>query len=133
MLTALASLNDEVFLRLALPVDTRELVVVSGFAGLIYARTADANANLVPAYHQETVGGVLSVQFGALPLAGSLEYNFVDQHGGPGDGPRADLRRHLFMLRLTAALEFGSGCRRSAKRPPHDAGEALNAARGQGT
>ena len=110
MMTALASLNDEVFARLALPVDQRELIVVSGYAGFIYARTADANANLVRAYDQETVGGLVSVQFGHLPLAGSLEYNFVDQHGGPGvliSVP--DLKRHVFMLHLTAALEFGPG------------------------
>jgi len=110
LLTALVSLNDQAFVRLALPVDPRELIVVSGYAGAIYARTADANATLVRAYDQETVGALVSVQFGMLPLAGSLEYNFVDQHGGPGViVPVPDILRHVFMLHLTAALEFGPG------------------------
>ena len=134
MLTALASLNDQVFVRLALPVDTRELVVVSGYAGFIYARTADANANLVRAYDQETVGAILSVQFGLLPLAGSLDYNFVDQHGGPGV--------LIAVLDLQAPRVHAAPHRRAGVRsgtPPLSEGgrlmmpeSAVNAARGQG-
>ena len=109
MLAALVTINDQAFLRLTLPVTERELVAVSAFAGYIYARGADAQANLSRAFDQQSVGARLSAMHDHLPLAVSIDYAFINQNGGPGVGGIAvpDLVRHTIMLSITSALSFG--------------------------
>lgn len=107
---AFASVNDQASLRLTLPLDTRELTIVSAIGGVIYARAADAQGNLSRAYDQQTGGVRVSGRHPRLPLSAALEYLFIHQNGGPGVGiPVQDLIRHTFMLHLTAAFSWGPG------------------------
>jgi hypothetical protein len=108
---ALATINDQIFLSLALPLRRDELVVVSGFAGLLYARTVDAQGDLIRAYDQRSAGARAAVRFGQLPVVGSMDYTFVDQNAGPGvgAGPILDLVRHTQMINVTGYLQWGPG------------------------
>jgi hypothetical protein len=109
MLTAQATINDQAYLRLVLPLSERELAAVAAIAGYIYARGADAQGNLYRAYDQQSLGARASMLIGRLPLSGSIEYTFVNQHGGAGltGAPTPDLIRHTIMLTLTGALSWG--------------------------
>jgi len=108
MLTAMATLSDQAYLRLTLPLSQREAAAISGIASYIYARGADAQGNLSRAYDQQSVGARASMLLGRLPLSGSIEYTYIHQNGGPGvAAPVADLDRHLVLISVTGAISFG--------------------------
>ena len=108
LLTALATINDEAFLRLTLPLSERAAAAVSGFVGFIYARAADLDGNLARAYDQQSAGARVSALIGHLPLSASIDYTFVHQDGGTAVGVTVpDLVRHTVMLSITGALWFG--------------------------
>jgi hypothetical protein len=107
---AFASVNDQASVRLVLPLDKRELMMVAATGALIYARASDAQGNLSRAYDQQTAGARVSARHDRLPFAAALEYQFIHQNGGPGVGvPVGDLIRHVFMLHITGAFSWGPG------------------------
>lgn len=107
---AFASVNDQASVRLVLPLDKRELMMVAATGAVIYARASDANGDLFRAYDQQTAGARVSARHERLPFAAAFEYQFIHQNGGPGVGvPVGDLIRHVFMLHITAAFSWGPG------------------------
>ena len=118
-----ATVNDQVLLRLSVPLDRGELVVLAGTASYSRARAADPNDPLAAIYNydQLAAGGVLSVRFKERPLFGSVAYSLMDQHGTApmGAGQTLNVVRHTVLINLTAAFMFGPGT------PPLMGGGAL--------
>lgn len=106
MFTALATINDQVFLNLTLPLSRSELLAIGGFAGLVRARTVDPTGELVTAFDQRTGGARVGKRFKELPLVAALEYSFIDQDGAGGF---VSLVRHLLLFHIAGTFQFGPG------------------------
>src|SRR5581483_8545735 len=104
------TVNDEAFLRLALPLTRSERVYVAGFASYIYARIPENQLDLRRAYDQQTAGASLTAQAKQLPLAAGLQYTITVQHGGNLQvGSAPDLERQVLMLTVTGLFAWGPG------------------------
>jgi hypothetical protein len=104
------TINDEAFLRLALPLTRNERVFVAGFGSAIYARVPENQLDFTRAFDQETVGASLTTQSAKLPLAAGLQYTFTIQHGGTSRlGGTPDVERQVLMLTVTGLFGWGPG------------------------
>jgi hypothetical protein len=106
-----ATINDQVMARLALPVNRNETVFVAAFGSYIFARVATAQGDLGRAFDQRNGGVEIAARPLQLPLAVSLQYTIVDQHGGHPAGSIAvpDLLRQSVMLTVGGVLAWGPG------------------------
>ena len=105
-----ATLNDAALARVALPLTRSDLLFVTGFAGLIYARIADNQGTLGRAFDQRTAGVALNGRLQSLPLAAELLYTIVDQNGGMIAGNMVpDFFRQTLMLNVTGVFMWGKG------------------------
>jgi hypothetical protein len=107
------TVNDQALARLVLPLTRRELVALAGFASYLYASTGEAYTRL---YDQRAAGAVLSARFARRPFWASLEYTYLDQHGGVvATAPTAPvqsagtLHRQVLILSVGGAFAWGPG------------------------
>jgi hypothetical protein len=107
MFTALATINDQVFLNLTLPLSRSELWAIGGFAGLVHARVVGPTGELVSAFDQRSAGARVGKRFKELPLVAALEYSVIDQDGSAGGF--VSLVRHLLMFHIAGTFQFGPG------------------------
>jgi hypothetical protein len=104
------TLNDEIVARAALPLTASELTLVSGYAGYLYSRIADADGTFHHAFDTRTAGAALTRKFRNRPFALSLLYTITDQKGvSIGGLPALDLERQTLMLTLTGIFAWGPG------------------------
>ena len=108
-----ATISDQIFFRLALPLGKSELYYVAGYGGYVYARTANDRLTLTRAYDQLMGGLSLSAHLRKLPIFASLTYLLVDQRGSgsPNDpqGEIPDLARQTVMVNVAGTFAFGRG------------------------
>lgn len=116
-----ATVSDQVLARLSLPLDKRELVILSGVGSYIFARLTDGQGNLTRGFTQWSAGPSLMVRFAHLPLLAAMEYTLTDQTGddGTGSGAIPSLVRQTLMITVGGTFAWGPGT------PPllHGAGE----------
>jgi hypothetical protein len=118
-----ATITDQVLLRLALPLDRRQTLFVTGFAAYLYARQVGTDVegtnDLTRLFDQITSGASLTARMSQHPFWASLAYTFVDQRGSTylvkqGTMPPAavrldDLRRRTLLLSAGGAFAWGPG------------------------
>jgi hypothetical protein len=108
-----ATISDQIFFRLALPLGKSELYYVAGYGGYVYARMANDRLTLTRAYDQLMGGLALSARLRRLPVFAALTYLLVDQRGsgGPNDpqGEVPDLARQTVMVNIAGTFAFGRG------------------------
>jgi hypothetical protein len=113
MFQAFATLNDSVFLRLTLPLDRSERIVIGGFAGISFADTIDTTGAQVDAYDQRTIGARLGARLRELPIVLAVDYTFVDQVGYPGAATvglsAQSFMRHTVFLTAATTFQWGPG------------------------
>jgi hypothetical protein len=104
------TVSDQALVRLALPLDIHELMVLSGVGGYTYARVADAEGRLVRGYDQWSAGASFAARLARLPLTGALEYSLAYQGGNTGSGGTIpSLVRQTVMLTVSGTFLFGPG------------------------
>jgi hypothetical protein len=107
-----ATVNDQVSLRLTLPLDRGEQVVLSGAAAYTRGRAAETSDAVAGAYDYDQISAssILSVRYRNRPFFGSLMYSVMDQRGTSSmTGQGLDVIRHTLMLNFTAAFSWGPG------------------------
>jgi len=105
-----ATISDMVMARVALPLSRSETFFVTGFAGYIYARIANNQGSLQRAFDQRTAGVALAARSHTLPLAGSLQYLIVDQHGSSQAGRVVpDFEQQMVLLTVSGVFRLGPG------------------------
>jgi hypothetical protein len=105
-----ATITDQLFVRLALPLGRSEVYYVTGFGGYIYARIADAQVALTRAYDQLTAGAALAATARLHPVGASLSYTALSQRGSSSpSGEIPDLARQIVMLNVFGTFTFGRG------------------------
>jgi hypothetical protein len=126
LFSGLATYNDALVLRAAVPLSRNEGFILAGFGSVIYAQMVDANGNLSRLYDQQSVGASLSSRILRSSFYGTLSYSFTHQNGStaiagaPGAVP--DLNRQTAMLGVigyfgwggVAAPAFGGGAMQPA-------------------
>ncbi len=106
-----ATVSDQVLARLSLPLDKRELVILSGVGSYIFARLTDGQGNLTRGFTQWSAGPSLMVRFAHLPFLGAVEYTLTDQTGddGTGGGVIPSLVRQTLMVTFGGTFAWGPG------------------------
>ena len=118
-----ATVSDQALLRLALPLNRRQTIFVTGFTSYLYARQIGADAegtnNLSRLFDQISSGAALTARMSQHPFFATLAYTFVDQRGSTYAVQRAmmppeirrldDLRRRTLLLSAGAAFAWGPG------------------------
>jgi hypothetical protein len=108
-----ATISDQIFARLALPLGKSELYYVAGYGGYVYARMVNDTLTLTRAFDQLVGGLSLAARLQKLPVFASVTYLVVDQRGsgGPNDpqGEIPDLARQTVMLNVAGTFAFGRG------------------------
>jgi hypothetical protein len=106
-----ATINDQVFFRLALPLGRSELLYVAGYGGYVFARLANDQGPFLRMYDQLLGGANLTAHARKLPFAASLTYMVVDQRGSSTmvGGEIPDLARQTVMVNITGTFTFGPG------------------------
>ena len=118
-----ATITDQVLLRLALPLDRRQTIFVTGFAAYLYARQVGTDVEgtntLDRLFDQITSGAALIARMSQHPFFASLAYTFVIQRGSTYTVQRAmmppdvvrldDLRRRTLLLSVGGAFAWGPG------------------------
>jgi hypothetical protein len=111
------TINDQVTLRLALPLDKADRFFVVGYAAYIYGRVPPQGSGsfvstLNRAFDTRTAGVTLSAKAKRLPLAGSIQYTISDQVGGAvgnGGGKVPTVERQTLILSVGGVFAFGPG------------------------
>ena len=105
------TLNDDAFLRAAVPLTRNQLLFLAAYGGYLYARIADTQGNLHHAFDLITAGASLNYKFQRHPLAMSLLYTISDQHGVPVPPATSslDIERQTLMVTLTGVFSWGPG------------------------
>jgi hypothetical protein len=105
-----ATISDQALANLALPLNKRELMFVSGFGGYTFARIADSSGRLQKAFDQLSAGVNLTGHLPKAPFWGALQYAITDQRGGNGSDMRVpDLVRQTLVLYVGGAFAWGPG------------------------
>jgi len=104
---------DSATLRVSMPLNKRETLVVAGFGGYTFARRVTGQSHFVFAprvYDLFILGGTLGYRFERLPFAVTLDYNVTDQRGSIiGERTYPSTRRTFYGLTVTGALAWGEG------------------------
>jgi hypothetical protein len=104
---------DSLTARLALPLDARETLLVSGLAGYTYTRQVTSDQSLsfaARAYDLVTLGLSLAYRFQRAPVVASLDYTDVAQSASVINGaayPRT--ARRMLGLTITGTFAWGEG------------------------
>lgn len=105
-----STINDQAAARVALPLNRRETLFVSGVASYIYARIATEQGSLERAFDQRTAGVALTARLSRLPIGASLQYAYVDQHGNDTPGREVpDLQTQTATLNVGGYFSWGPG------------------------
>lgn len=106
-----ATVSDQALARLSLPLDKRELVILTGVGSYIFARLTDSQGNLTRGFTQWSAGPSLMMRFAHLPFVAALEYTLTDQTGDDGSGAGAipSLVRQTLMLTFGGTFAWGPG------------------------
>ena len=118
-----ATITDQVLLRLALPLDRRQTLFVTGFAAYLYARQVgtdlEGTNTLDRLFDQITSGAALTARISQHPFWAALAYTFVDQRGSTYTVQRGtmppqvvrldDLLRRTLLLSAGGAFAWGPG------------------------
>jgi hypothetical protein len=113
-----ATITDQLLARLALPLDRRQTLFVTGFAAYLYARQVGSDLGSTRLFDQITAGAALTARMSRKPFFASLAYTVVDQRGstffvqrGNVQEPRLlqDLVRRTLLLSAGAAFAWGPG------------------------
>jgi hypothetical protein len=104
------TINDQVSLRLALPLDQADRFFVVGYAAYVYGRIPTEQDRLARAFDTRSAGATITAKARRLPLIGSLQYTFSDQHGGnTAVGGIATIERQTLLLSVGGVFAFGPG------------------------
>jgi hypothetical protein len=120
-----AVIADSATLRLSMPLNKRETLVIAGFGGYTYARRVTGQEHFVFAprvYDLFNVGGTLAYRFERMPFAISLDCVVTDQRGLNMDVTDAmgrtttvqvypSTRRRFLGLTVSGTLAWGEGQR----------------------
>jgi hypothetical protein len=107
MFSALATVNDQAFLHLTLPLSRSEEWVVGGFAGLVWAQLVNDQGDLERAFNQRSAGVRVGKRFRDLPLVAAFDYSVIDQNATAATA--VSVVRHLAIFHLVGTFRFGPG------------------------
>lgn len=108
-----ALVSDSATLRVSLPLNRRDSILISGFSTYTYARRVTANSHFVFAsrvYDLVAVGASLMYRLERWPIGMGLDYSLTSQRGSRADGRYyPSTARSVLGLSVTAAFGFGDG------------------------
>ena len=105
-----ATINDQLIVRLALPLTRSERLFVGGWGAYTYARISDQQQSLTRLYDQFVGGATLTGRVANWPLAFALSYMALSQRGS--DVPNnsvASLARQTMFLSVRGVFGWGPG------------------------
>jgi hypothetical protein len=104
---AAATLNDQVFARLAMPIGHSERYYALGYGSYTYARLVDTQG-IHPGYQLWTGGASLTARSTRYPIWGSIDYTISSQEGNLSSGGTIPtLERQQLMLTVGGAFTTG--------------------------
>ena len=104
------TINDQALVHLTLPLDKRELALVTGYGGYTHARALSALGDVTAAFDQWAAAVSFTAQHPRLPIWTSVEYLLVDQVGlSTAAGPAPDLLRHTVLVSIGGTFMWGPG------------------------
>src|SRR5215831_2595521 len=105
-----ATLNDQVIVRLALPLTRSERLFVGGWGGYTYARVASESQHLARLYDQFVGGAALTGRISNWPMSFAVSYLALSQRGSATpNNPVPDLARQTVFLSVRGVFGWGPG------------------------
>ncbi|HEX2660209.1 MAG TPA: hypothetical protein VHU40_18125 [Polyangia bacterium] len=110
------SLNDQAVLRLGLPLNRRDTIVLAGFAGITHSKFLGSNSGDTPppTYNQIAAGASLTAHPDRSPFWAGIEYALVDQLAGDATNtmtavPVVGFLRQTLMVLVGGTFVWGKG------------------------
>jgi hypothetical protein len=109
------SLNDQAVVRLGLPLNRQDTVVLAGFSGITHSKFlgSDTGGAPSPTYDQITAGGALTAHPTLSPFWAGIEYALVDQLAGDTNAMTAvavpGFLRQTLMVLVGGTFVWGHG------------------------